>query len=69
MDIETVSGHLGHADVSIPSFYYLHPRQQAMNDALWKPSGVAAKGGAFRPGGRAGEKHVFRRRARFDNAG
>ena len=72
VDIETVSGLLGHADVSITSFYYLHPRQQAMNDALWKLSGAAGtapKGGAFRPGDRAGEEHVFRRRAQFDNAG
>lgn len=69
MDIETVSGLLGHADMPMTSFYCLCPRHQVMNDALRRLSGVTAKGGAFRPGGRAGEKHVFRRRAQFDNAG
>lgn len=41
IDIGTVSGLLGHADVTITSHYYLHPRQQAMNNALWKLGSAA----------------------------
>ena len=38
IDVETVSGLLGHTDVTTTTHYYLHPRQENMNKALWSLS-------------------------------
>ena len=43
IDIETVSGLLGHTDVTTTTHYYLHPRQEAMNKALWTMSSASGE--------------------------
>lgn len=67
IDIGTVSGLLGHSDVATTSHYYLHPRQQAMNNALWQlASAEGAAPVASRSFSRAPQApHEFRRRAGF----
>lgn len=67
IDIETVSGLLGHSDVATTSHYYLHPRQQAMNNALWRLAAAAGKPPAASraSAGRPPAPHAFRRRAGF----
>ena len=35
IDVETVSGLLGHTDVTTTTHYYLHPQQESMNRALF----------------------------------
>lgn len=64
IDIDSVSGILGHSSVSTTSYYYLRPRQKGMNDALWKLSGAAAAAPASLPcivrGRNAEHKHTRR---------
>ena len=67
VDIDTISGLLGHSDVTTTAHYYLHPRQQAMNNALWKLSsapGLPPVSGGQNPV-RSSSAHSFRRRAGF----
>lgn len=70
VDIETISGILGHSDVTTTAHYYLHPRQQAMNDALWKLSsapGLPPVRGVS-PATVSTPGHTFRRRSGFSKA-
>ena len=34
IDVATVSGLLGHADVTTPTHFYVHPRDEAMRNAM-----------------------------------
>lgn len=70
VDVETISGILGHSDVTTTAHYYLHPRQQAMNDALWKLSsapGLPPVRGVS-PATVSTPGHTFRRRSGFSKA-
>lgn len=64
IDINSVSGILGHSNVNTTSYYYLRPRQKGMNDALWKLSGAAAAAPSALPciirGRRVEHKHTRR---------
>ena len=42
VDIDSVSGILGHSSVTTTAYYYLKPRQKSMNDALWQISGASS---------------------------
>lgn len=70
IDIGTVSGLLGHTDATTTTHYYLHPRQQAMNKALWALNGAPGVPPERMPRVRRkdGAPHVFRRRAHFGGA-
>lgn len=67
VDIETVSGLLGHTDVTTTTHYYLHPRQEAMNKALWKLSAAPGMPPKKLPAVIRGREvsHKFTRRANF----
>ena len=67
VDIETVSGLLGHTDVTTTTHYYLHPRQEAMNKALWKLSAAPGTPPRKLPAVIRGREvsHKFTRRASF----
>lgn len=41
VDVATVSGLLGHADVTTTTHYYVHPRQEAMRRAMQSITPVA----------------------------
>ena len=49
MDVLTLSGILGHAQVATTETFYLHPRQAAMHRAMAQVSPVAAIPAAARP--------------------
>lgn len=67
VDIETVSGFLGHTDVTTTTHYYLHPRQEAMNQALWKLSAAPGRPPRKLPAVIRGREvtHKYTRRATF----
>lgn len=67
IDIETVSGLLGHTDVTTTTHYYLHPRQEAMNQALWKLSSAEGTPPRTLPVNHQGAKkqHKHTRRSTF----
>ena len=67
IDIESISGILGHTDVTTTTHYYLHPRQGGMNQALWKLSGAPGTPPTGLPQGfhRPEKSHTFTRRVRF----
>ena len=67
IDIESISGILGHTDVTTTTHYYLHPRQNGMNQALWKLAGAPGMPPSQLPlGFRSPRKHhTFTRRSSF----
>lgn len=68
IDIDSVSGILGHSSVTTTTEYYLKPRQKGMNEALWRMSGTSACPPKELPcvvRGRV-QGHVYRRRRVFD---
>lgn len=67
IDVETVSGLLGHTDVTTTTHYYLHPRQEAMNQALWKLSSAKGTPPRTLPVNRRGsqKQHKHTRRSTF----
>lgn len=72
IDIDTVSGILGHADVATTASFYLKPRQKPMNDAMWKLSGASGSAPKSLPKRDlmfCGEEHVHTRRKNFDSYG
>lgn len=71
IDIETVSGLLGHTDVTTTTHYYLHPRQEAMNNALWKLSSAVGTPPKKLPCVVRGQdvSHKYTRRASFAVSG
>lgn len=71
IDIETVSGLLGHTDVTTTTHYYLHPRQDAMNNALWKLSAAVGTPPKRLPCVVRGQdvSHKYTRRATFGGCG
>ena len=68
VDIDSVSGILGHSNVTTTAYYYLRPRQRSMNDALWRISGSASAVPNALPSvvrGREVGEHVHTRRKNF----
>ena len=54
VDVATVSGLLGHTDVTTTTHFYVHPRNQAMEEAMKHITPVTTKKFAFHP---AEERH------------
>lgn len=70
IDIQTVSGLLGHTDVATTAHYYLHPRQESMNRAMSRLSLFPDEPQPVFPGIRPAQApHTFTRRATFPAAG
>lgn len=70
VDVETVSGILGHTDVTTTTHYYLHPRQESMNKALWKLSAAPGMPPNKLPAVIRGRevRHKYTRRENFGEA-
>lgn len=68
VDIDSVSGILGHSNVTTTAYYYLRPRQRSMNDALWRISGTSSAVPSALPcvvRGRQLKPHTHTRRKSF----
>lgn len=71
IDIDSVSGILGHSSITTTSYYYLKPRQKSMNDALWRISGTSSAAPSSLPcviRGKQVKEHVSTRRKNFTGA-
>lgn len=70
VDIDSVSGILGHSNVTTTAYYYLKPRQHGMNDTMWRLSGDNTAVPTVLPSivrGREKKDHVHTRRKTFDS--
>ena len=70
VDIDSVSGILGHASVTTTAYYYLRPRQSGMNNALWRITGTGTAVPSVLPSvvrGKEVKDHVRTRRKNFDS--